>query len=119
MHSLTNFPPSQSLPTLLILAHKCDLLKTTTASSDSVGSLAVNRVRTVLERELERRRAAQSGSLGVEKIDAEEEKTDMGGLECSGSTFSFSEWEGGESIFVGTSIKDGLASLREILLENM
>ncbi len=46
------------------------------ASSDA---LAINRVKTVLERELEKRRDAQSGSLGVEGL-GEEEKTELGVL---------------------------------------
>lgn len=128
MHALTDMPPSHTLPTLLILGHKCDLLKSTLSAEVTSESLALNRVRTVLERELEKRRAAQSGSLGVEGLGAEDERTDIGGLECTGSTFSFAEWEGGEVVFLGTSVKaskdaekggDGLASLRDIILESV
>ncbi|KAF8921084.1 hypothetical protein CPB85DRAFT_1269251 [Mucidula mucida] len=127
MHAFTNIPPSQTLPTLLILGHKCDLLKSSLSTDITPESLAINRVRTVLERELEKRRAAQSGSLGVEGLGAEDERTDIGGLECTGASFSFDDWEGGEVVFVGTSVKaskdvekmDGLASLREMLQETM
>jgi signal recognition particle receptor subunit beta len=129
---LTSLPPSKTLPALLILAHKADLLKTTTSSSTTSDSLAVNRVKTILERELERRRASQSGGVGVEGLGAEGERSDMGGLECIGSgVFRFADWEGGEVTFIGTSVKvgkmpdvektneDGLSLLRDWLHENV
>ena len=99
MDGIVSLPPSHQLPSLIILAHKADLLKTTSASSDSI-SLAVNRVQTVLERELEKRRISQSGGMGIESMGGEDEKSEIGGLECSGpdSTFKFENWDGGERL---------------------
>ena len=99
-------PPSQRQPTLLILAHKSDLLKATSSNSSPHG-LAVNRVKTILERELEKRRASQSGGINIEGLGEEGERTDMGGLECGekeGAAFKFDEWGGGDISFLGTSI---------------
>jgi signal recognition particle receptor subunit beta len=94
------------LPSLLILAHKADLLKATAAASSE--TLAINRVKTILERELEKRRVSQSGGVGVEGLGEEGERTEMGGLECGdGSAFKFDDWEGGEVVFLGTSVKVG------------
>jgi signal recognition particle receptor subunit beta len=101
-----SLPPSQPAPALLILAHKCDLLSVT-ASSGPPEQLAVNRVRTVLERELEKRRQSQAGGMGVESLGGEGDGSELSGLECSGSgggTFRFADWEGGEVVFLGTSV---------------
>jgi signal recognition particle receptor subunit beta len=132
LNALTSLPPSQVLPSLLILAHKSDLLKSGTASA-TPETLAVNRVKTILERELEKRRVSQSGGVGVEGLGEEGERTEMGGLECSGDkgVFRFDEWEGGEVIFLGTSVTvgkkfeadeksetDGLLSLRQWMEDN-
>lgn len=109
LHAITSLPPTRSRPTLLILAHKIDLLKVG-ASSNSVSDVAITRVRTILERELEKRRVSQSGVVGVESLGGEEEGTEMGGLECSGAgggTFKFSEWDGGDVEFVSTWVKVG------------
>jgi len=106
LNALTSLPPSQTLPRLLIVAHKLDLLKTT--SSTTASNLAVNRVTTILERELEKRRASQSGGVGIEGLGAEGEGADIGGLECSGASggaFKFAEWEGGEVEFLAASVK--------------
>ncbi|TBU35722.1 signal recognition particle receptor beta subunit-domain-containing protein [Dichomitus squalens] len=103
MNALTSLPPSRETPSLTILAHKCDLLKST--ATTSAEQLAINRVRTILERELEKRRASQANGVGVESMGAEESESQMGGLECTGSgEFKFSEWEGGEIGFIGTSV---------------
>lgn len=110
LHALTSLPPSQKLPKLLILAHKSDLLKSSSSSAVTSLTLAVNRVRSILERELEKRRASQSGGVGVEGLGAEGERSDMGGLECSGPgsrAFRFAEWEGGDIEFIGTFVKVG------------
>lgn len=67
-------------------------------------------MKAILERELEKRRASQSGGINIEGLGEEGERTDMGGLECGekeGSTFKFDEWEGGEIAFIGTSITPG------------
>lgn len=139
LHSLTSLPPSQAPPQLLILCNKTDLLgKTSSGSSPS--ALAVNRVRTILERELEKRRVSTAGGVAVEGLgedekDGGEAQGEMGGLECGtdgNAPFRFEEWEGGEVVFLGTSVKpdagekkqsegdaDGLAELREWLEENM
>ena len=128
LHALTSLPPSREPPMLTILAHKCDLLKATPSASAT--QLAVSRVRTILERELEKRRASHAHGVGVESLGAEDADTHVGGLECAGSgEFRFTEWEGGEVAFVGTSVRaaavpsdekhadlgDGLAPLREWL----
>ncbi|KAJ7775041.1 signal recognition particle receptor beta subunit-domain-containing protein [Mycena metata] len=131
LNALTSLPPSQALPALLILAHKSDLLKSGSAASATSESLAITRVKTILERELEKRRVAQSGGVGVEGLGEEGERTEMGGLECTGEkgVFSFDAWEGGEVSFLGTSVKvgrttdekaeaDGLWALREWMEEN-
>ncbi|KAJ3744914.1 P-loop containing nucleoside triphosphate hydrolase protein [Lentinula detonsa] len=108
LDAIMAIPPSQPLPTLLILAHKCDLIKASSSSADT-SALAVTRVQTILERELERRRSSQSGGMGVEALGDEnnDEKPNMGGLDCSGpgGTFRFENWEGGEVVFLGTSVK--------------
>ena len=134
LHALTSLPPSQIPPALAIVAHKSDLLKAT--ATTSAQQLAINRVRTILERELEKRRTSQAGGVGVESLGAEGEEgsSELGGLECSGSgEFKFAQWEGGEIIFLGThsvsgaklaqtddeksSANNGLAPLREWLEE--
>ncbi|KAF8163628.1 signal recognition particle receptor beta subunit-domain-containing protein [Crassisporium funariophilum] len=133
LHALTSLPPSQPQPSLLILAHKSDLLKTSSSSPQAGAStLAVNRVKTILERELEKRRVSQSGGINIEGLGEDGERSDMGGLECSGkegSTFRFDEWEGGEILFLGTSVFSNASqveekagnedSLRDWLEENM
>jgi signal recognition particle receptor subunit beta len=59
--------------------------------------------------------------VGVDGLGAEGERSDMGGLECSGNSgFKFDEWEGGEVVFIGTCVQvgekgDGLTSFRELL----
>jgi len=111
LHAITSLPPAQSAPTLLILAHKIDLLKVG-ASSNSANEVAITRVRTILERELEKRRASETGGVGMESLGAEGEGTEMGGLECSGGAggaFKFDEWEGGDIEFVSTWVKVGEA----------
>ena len=111
LHAITSLPPAQSRPTLLILAHKTDLLKVS-ASSNPVREVAIARVRTILERELEKRRVSQSGGVGVESLGSEGEGTEMGGLECSGASggaFKFNEWEGGDVEFVSTWVQVGEA----------
>lgn len=130
LNALTSLPPSQALPSLFILAHKSDLLKSGSASSATSETLAVNRVKTILERELEKRRVSQSGGVGVEGLGEEGERTEMGGLECNGDkgVFRFDDWEGGEVIFWGTSVKNveadekaetnGLSLLREWMEDN-
>ena len=106
LNALTSLPPSRGTPTLTIVAHKCDLLKST--ANASAEQLAINRVRTILERELEKRRASHANGVGVEGLGAEDADSQMGGLECSGSgEFKFAEWEGGEVGFVGTSVSVG------------
>jgi signal recognition particle receptor subunit beta len=145
LHSLTSLPPSQTPPQLLILCNKADMLgKNSTGSSTS--TLAINRVRTILERELEKRRVSTAGGVAVEGLgedekDGREGQGEMGGLECGtdgNAPFRFEEWEGGEVMFLGTSAKPveggdekkdadekseaedgGLAELKDWLEENM
>jgi len=105
LHSFMSIPPSRSTPALIVLAHKSDLLASTTSSTNTpADQLAINRVRTILERELEKRRQSQAGGMGIESLGGGEgDHTEVSGLECSGSVFKFSEWEGGEATFLGTS----------------
>ncbi|KAF5330319.1 hypothetical protein D9619_005318 [Psilocybe cf. subviscida] len=109
LHALTSLPPSQAQPELLILAHKADLFKTTSANN-SATALAVNRVKVILERELEKRRVSHSGGINIEGLGEEGERSDLGGLECGekeDSAFKFDDWLGGEITFMGTSIPSG------------
>ncbi|KZV82293.1 P-loop containing nucleoside triphosphate hydrolase protein [Exidia glandulosa HHB12029] len=88
MHALSSLPNSTP-PPVAILASKCDL-----AGSHAN---ATTRVRTVLERELDKRRAA--------RVDVDEaESGAMGGLDTlgpRGGSFKFAEWEGGEVQVLG------------------
>ncbi|KAI0819545.1 P-loop containing nucleoside triphosphate hydrolase protein [Trametes gibbosa] len=109
MHALTSLPPSRETPSLVIVAHKCDLLRSTaTASSEQ---LAIIRVRTILERELEKRQVSHVNGVAVEGLGAKDAESELGGLECSGSgEFKFADWEGGEIGFIGTSVIVGKAA---------
>ncbi|CAL1705189.1 unnamed protein product [Somion occarium] len=108
LHALTSLPPSHPAPALAIVAHKCDALKaSSTATSEQ---LAMNRVRSILERELEKRRTSHAGGVGVESLGAEgdEESSELGGLDCTGGgEFRFDQWDGGEVTFLGTSVSVG------------
>jgi signal recognition particle receptor subunit beta len=99
LHALTSLPPSIPPPPLLLFAHKTDLL----SNPSSNANLAIDRVRTVLERELEKRRLSAVGGVGVEGLGSEGEGdvNGMGGLECStkDGSFKFAEWEGGRVDF--------------------
>lgn len=72
-------------------------------------------MRTILERELEKRRAAQAGGVGIEGLGADsggggagDSEELSGGLECrAGGAFRFAEWEGGEVGFAGTWVRLG------------
>ncbi|KAF8236225.1 P-loop containing nucleoside triphosphate hydrolase protein [Tricholoma matsutake] len=132
-HSVVSLPPSHTPPSLLILAHKVDLLKTT--SSMTPDANAITRVRNVLERELEKRRVAQSGDVGVEGLGEEGGQFEMGGLDRGSGRkgdFRFDDWEGGDITFIGSSLRfgkevedpekgaqEGLLSFRNWLEENM
>lgn len=90
---------------MVILAHKCDLIESSGASNFE---LAVSRVRTILERELEKRRTSQVSGVSVGQLgDDGTSDTEMGGLECTGpagSEFKFKNWEGGEIEILGSSV---------------
>jgi len=112
MHGVVTIPPSQNPPAILVLAHKCDLLKTGGLSAtSSLEQLAINRVRTVLERELNKRRRSHTGSVAIDELGAEGEDTSgLGGLDGTGppgETFKFAEWEGGEIEFMGSWVSVG------------
>jgi signal recognition particle receptor subunit beta len=112
LHAVVTIPPSQNPPAILVLAHKCDLLKTGGASATpSSEELAINRVRTVLERELEKRRRSHTGRVAIDELGAEgEDNTELGGLDCAGppgETFKFADWEGGNIDFVGSWVRVG------------
>ncbi|KAJ8472713.1 hypothetical protein ONZ45_g16549 [Pleurotus djamor] len=135
LHALTSLPPSQSPPSLAIVCHKIDLLKTMATASTNPESLAISRVKTILERELEKRRASQSNGVGIEGLGAEGETSELGGLDCIGNgPFQFDSWEGGEIAFITTYCavtkrstivdekarmdNEGLSSLLEWLQDN-
>ncbi|KAG9093333.1 hypothetical protein FRC06_011563 [Ceratobasidium sp. 370] len=124
LRALSAIPASQQAPPLLIHAHKSDLVQ------KQQQSVAIQRVTAVLERELEKRRVAHAGGVGVEGLGEAGEDVDVSGLDCSGGVFKFSEWEGGNVEFgegwvkvvkddgilnekVSETGDDGLASLRE------
>jgi signal recognition particle receptor subunit beta len=112
LHAIVTIPPSQNPPAILILAHKCDLLKTGSVSAtSSIKQLATNRVRTVLERELEKRRRSHTGGVTIDELGAEgEDRSELGGLDCNGppgETFKFTEWEGGDVDFRATWVNVG------------
>ncbi|QRW00189.1 signal recognition particle receptor subunit beta [Ceratobasidium sp. AG-Ba] len=103
LRTLAALPASQRTPPLLIHAHKSDLVQ-----KQQQQSVAIQRVTAVLERELEKRRAAQTGGVGVEGLgEGGEDSTDVdgSGLDCSGGAFRFSEWEGGEVEFTEGWVK--------------
>ncbi|EIN07239.1 P-loop containing nucleoside triphosphate hydrolase protein [Punctularia strigosozonata HHB-11173 SS5] len=110
LHALSSLPPTQTPPALLILAHKYDALKTgasTASGANTPDQLAINRVRSILERELEKRRATHAGSVGMESLGGDgEEGGELGGLDCAGGggVFRFADWDGGEVEFLGTSV---------------
>ncbi|CAE6495616.1 unnamed protein product [Rhizoctonia solani] len=87
LRALSTLPASRAAPQLLIHAHKSDLVQK---------NQAISRVTAVLERELEKRRAAQAGGVGVEGLGETEGGEGESGLECTGGIFKFAQWEGGE-----------------------
>ncbi|KAG9118821.1 hypothetical protein FRC07_006478 [Ceratobasidium sp. 392] len=111
LRALAALPASQQTPPLLIHAHKSDLIPKQQQQQQSV---AIQRVTAVLERELEKRRAAQTGGVGVEGLGEANEDADGNGLDCSGGVFKFSEWEGGSVEFGEGWVKvvreDGIAN---------
>lgn len=128
LHSVTSLPPSQNPPFVLIIAHKADLLKSGTSALQD--SLAINRVKSILERELEKRRASRIRDVTVESLGEENEKGELGGLECGNGTenFKFDDWEGGQISFISTYVRpggddvnseNGLSKLRDWLVGYM
>ena len=112
MHAVVTIPPSQNSPAILVLAHKCDLLKTGGVSSTSpLAQLAINRVRSVLERELDKRRRSHTGGVAIDELGAEgEDSSELGGLDTTGppgEAFKFAEWEGGEIEFMASWVSVG------------
>lgn len=121
LHAISQLPPSAHVPPILIQAHKSDLISLPSSATPIPGArhaLAVTRVRTVLERELEKRRQSSLvgvgvGALGEEGASAEAESV-SGGLECTGEgPFAFERWEGGEISCVGGCIQPGIVSQKE------
>jgi len=121
LHAISSLPPTHALPPVLVLAHKADLVKAPISSSAAAATasagtpsqersaLATSRVRTILERELEARRAAQTSGVAVEGLGEEGESTEMAaGLDCTGGgAFKFADWEGSEVTFVGSWVTSG------------
>lgn len=86
---------------LLVLGHKADVLPRPFGGVNA--QAAVQRVRTILERELERRRrGAASGAGGMAALGEGEDGGESGvgaGLDITGDekeAFTFEKWEGGE-----------------------
>lgn len=86
---------------LLVLGHKADMLPKAFGGVNA--QAAVQRVRTILERELERRRrGAASGAGGMAALGEEEGGGENGvgaGLDITGDekeVFTLEKWEGGE-----------------------
>jgi len=112
MHALSSLPPTAYSPPLTILAHKADLLSVPASSSRP--KVATDRVRSILERELEKRRLQSISGVGVGGLgdgvekgaETGENSVEMGGLECTGSGgFAFDRWEGGEVTIISGSVK--------------
>ncbi len=113
-----SLPPTHALPPVLVLAHKADLVKAPLSSTLASGgassqqertSLATSRVRTILERELEARRAAQASGVAVEGLGEEGEGTEMGGVghaRAEGRSSSRTG-RGADVTFVGTWVASG------------
>ena len=68
-------------------------------------------MRTVLERELDKRRRSHTGSVAIDELGFEgEDNSELGGLDCAvpeGEGFKFAEWEGGDIDFIGTWVSVG------------
>ena len=104
LHAILSLPPPHTLPPLLLLAHKADLLAS--GASQDKETLAVSRVCTILERELEKRRVAATSGVGIEGLGSSasgftssegDENLVMAGLGCGlDRPFRFYDWEGGE-----------------------
>ncbi|KAH7104144.1 P-loop containing nucleoside triphosphate hydrolase protein [Auriculariales sp. MPI-PUGE-AT-0066] len=123
--TLSTLAALPNTPPVAVVAAKCDLAGASTTSG-------VTRVRTVLERELDKRRASrvdvEGVGLGMETAD--DGTGNLGGLEtvgAPGTPFRLAEWEGGEIAVLGCSVtisgptgekeeaseKDGLIQVRE------
>lgn len=115
LRALSALPASQPVPPLLIHAHKSDLVQKQAQQQQLV---ATQRVTAVLEREMEKRRTAQLGGVGVEGLGEAGEEGDVTGLDCTGGTFKFSQWEGGEVEFGEGWVKvvreDGIVSEKNV-----
>ncbi|KAG9001570.1 hypothetical protein FRB94_004661 [Tulasnella sp. JGI-2019a] len=104
LRAIASLPPSRAThaPVLLIHAHKADLLSSTPAAAPTtqVLKLAEDRTKTILERELEKRRKTFVKGVSVEGLgggdDASEDAGGVTGLECSteDGTFRFEKWDG-------------------------
>lgn len=106
-HAVSKLPPSAHIPPILIFANKSDLLST--SSSSTRETVAAERVRTILERELEKRRQSSLTGVGVGGLGETGEEDDgaiQGGLETlSGGPFTFATWEGGEVTSIGGCVE--------------
>jgi signal recognition particle receptor subunit beta len=114
---------------LVLVAHKVDLVSTGSGGGVdgkpvSKEEIGINRVRTILERELTKRASDLKHSVGIEGLGSEEpaskSSADAGlidsssghtGLECTnnpGEGFKFAAWEYGEIDFVSSwvSVKE-------------
>lgn len=103
LHVITKLPPSAHAPPILIFANKSDLISVPVSSNRE--TVAAERVRTILERELEKRRQSSLTGVGVGGLGEtgqEEDGAIQGGLETLGDgPFTFAKWEGGEVAITG------------------
>lgn len=107
LHAVTNLPPSANVPPILIFANKSDLIFAPASSTRE--TVAAERVRTILERELEKRRKSSLTCVdvgGLGETGEEEDGAVQGGMETLGDEpFTFAKWEGGEVTIVGGCVE--------------
>lgn len=100
LRALSSLPPSRArtAPALVIHAHKADLLSQSSPPNAQTLQLAKDRTKTVLERELEKRRRTFAKGVAVEGLGGGADGNDLGatGLDCTtdDGTFRFDKWDG-------------------------
>ena len=114
LNSLSNLPPSIQAPPLLLLGHKADLLPLASTSKEKgKGSpntnLAISRLKTILERELEKRRLSALTTTNADTENdpdaADGEGDGTSGLDIGEKgPFTFEKWWG-EIDILGSYIK--------------
>jgi len=124
LRAIASLPPSRSSnpPPVVIHAHKADLLSSSspaTPPTQQTLDLAKDRVRTVLERELDKRRKTFAKDVRFEGLGADAgvgDDSGGSGLDCAteDGTFRFDRWEAGNVEFsagwVEVVREDGITS---------